>query len=590
MRVLVTGAFGFIGTAVVAQLAAAGHDVVALTHKPPGTLLPASRARAVIHGDIRDAGAIRAAVRDVDAVCHLAALSVVRDSFARPAEYHQVNALGTRSVVAALAARMTECGNSALFVHASTHAVYGPSAQPIAETAPVAPMSPYGHSKVAAEDAIAAAARAGALSAVCLRLANVAGAVDGKTDTELNRLIPRALAVAAGRAPVLGINGNGSTIRDYVHVADAADAFLLALEACHRRNFALYNVGATAASTMDIITAAEQITGRAIPVIHNPPTDESPMMVADITRIGRELSWVPRRSSLNAIIGDAWDVIKRRLQKFQVTRRHDIFLSEMRMPDFLLIGAPKAGTTALHVALDQHPELYMSAVKEPQFFLLDGMWPDACGDLGEAPAYQEHARRRADYEALFDSAGPGALCAESTPLYLYNRDAVRRIRSTIPDSRLIAIVRDPVERAYSNWAYLRSAGREPVDDFIRACDEEDSRIASGWASHYHYVGLGLYGTQFEHLFTHFPRDQVLVLDYQQLVDEPILALDRICEFLHVGRGILSEIPQENVTAHGNRPRHSPDPQQRLELLPRFEDDIRLLGSILGEDFTGWLLP
>ena len=259
------------------------------------------------------------------------------------------------------------------------------------------------------------------------------------------------------------------------------------------------------------------------------------------------------------------------------------------MPNFLVIGAPKAGTTALHMALSQHPMLYMSAVKEPQFFLIDGMWPDACGDLDEALLYEEHARRRADYEALFDPAGLGMLCAESTPLYLYDRDAVFRIRSTIPAARLITIVRDPVERAHSNWAYLRSVGREPVDDFIRACDEEDRRIASGWASHYHYVRLGLYGAQFEYLFTHFPRDQVLVLNYQQLVDEPIRALDRICEFLRVEQGILSEISQENATAHGSRPRQSP-PQQRLALLPRFEDDIRLLGSILGEDFTGWLLP
>jgi UDP-glucose 4-epimerase len=310
MRVLVTGAFGFIGTAVVKRLTMAGHDVVALTHKPPGTPMPASRARAVMHGDICDTSAIRAAVSGVDAVCHLAALSVARESFARPAEYNQVNAVGTRSIVAALAARATESGNSALFVHASTHAVYGPGGlEPITEIEPLAPMSPYGHSKMAAEHAVAAGARAGALSAVCLRLANVAGAVDNRTDTELNHIIPRVLEVAAGRVPVLGINGDGSTIRDFVHVADAADAFLLALGACLRCNFAVYNVGATAASTIDIVTAAERVTGRAIPVVHNPPAAESPMMIADITRIGRDLSWAPRRSSLSTIISDAWDVI-----------------------------------------------------------------------------------------------------------------------------------------------------------------------------------------------------------------------------------------------------------------------------------------
>jgi hypothetical protein len=85
------------------------------------------------------------------------------------------------------------------------------------------------------------------------------------------------------------------------------------------------------------------------------------------------------------------------------------------MPDFLVIGAPKAGTTALHVALSGHPELYMSAIKEPKFFLTDGP-PPAKGGPGDALTYREHVWRRADYEALFDPAPPGTLTGESTPL------------------------------------------------------------------------------------------------------------------------------------------------------------------------------
>src|SRR5437588_5509982 len=111
------------------------------------------------------------------------------------------------------------------------------------------------------------------------------------------------------------------------------------------------------------------------------------------------------------------------------------------MPDFLVIGAPKAGTTALHAALTSHPGLYMSAIKEPKFFLTDGPPPTKGGGPGDALTYREHIWRRADYEALFDAAPPGTRRGEATPLYLYDRAAMRRIRETLPGARLIVIIR-----------------------------------------------------------------------------------------------------------------------------------------------------
>src|SRR5271154_6288912 len=110
------------------------------------------------------------------------------------------------------------------------------------------------------------------------------------------------------------------------------------------------------------------------------------------------------------------------------------------MPDFLVIGAPKAGTTALHAALARHPGLYMSAIKEPKFFLTDGP-PPTKGGPGDALTYREHVWRRDKYEALFGAAPAGALRGEATPLYLYDRAALDRIRDTLPQARLIVIVR-----------------------------------------------------------------------------------------------------------------------------------------------------
>ena len=221
----------------------------------------------------------------------------------------------------------------------------------------------------------------------------------------------------------------------------------------------------------------------------------------------------------------------------------------MALPDFLVIGAPKAGTTALHAALAAHPALFMSPVKEPKFFLTDGPPPRRGGGPGDVQTYREHIWRREDYEALFDAAPAGALCGESTPFYLYDRQAQRRIRALIPGTKMIAVLRDPVERAHSNWTHLWSAGLDPVGDFVRACAEEDARVAAGWAPFWHYTRLGRYAEQLEHLFLRFPREQVCILRYRALLDTPAVALDDICGFLGVSQGVIAQVPRENVTAH-----------------------------------------
>jgi hypothetical protein len=296
----------------------------------------------------------------------------------------------------------------------------------------------------------------------------------------------------------------------------------------------------------------------------------------------------------------------------------------MALPDFFVAGAPKAGTTALHVALARHPSLYLSAVKEPKFFLTDGP-PPTGGGPGDLRTYREHVWQRDDYEALFDGAPPGALRGESTPFYLYRQDSQQRIRALIPGARLIVILRDPVERAHSNWTHLWSAGLDPVDDFVKACAEEDRRIEAGWADFWHYTALGRYGEQLEQLYKTFPREQVFWFRYRTLIERPAEVLDRLCAFLGVPGGIVTEVPRENVTAHPDRtlrhravsramraghavlpaavtsnlerilqrdspPRRPLTWAQRRALIPRFEADIRLLEVITGEDFSDWLQP
>jgi hypothetical protein len=303
----------------------------------------------------------------------------------------------------------------------------------------------------------------------------------------------------------------------------------------------------------------------------------------------------------------------------------------MALPDFLVAGVPKAGTTALHAALSRHPGLYLSPVKEPKFFLTDGP-PPTRGGPGDALTYREHVWERDKYEALFDAAPPGALRGEATPFYLYDPGALRRVHDLLPAAKLIVVIRDPVERAHSNWTHLWSAGLEPVGDFVRACAEEDRRIAAGWAPFWHYAGLGRYGEQLARAFSLFPREQVLVLRYRLLIDDPAATLDKICGFLGVEAGVLSEIPRENVTAHpehtlahraaslsmrasdavgrllpgraataathrlerflqrGRRERQPLGWEQRQAILPKFTADIKLLETVLDEDFSDWTAP
>lgn len=251
----------------------------------------------------------------------------------------------------------------------------------------------------------------------------------------------------------------------------------------------------------------------------------------------------------------------------------------MALPDFLLVGAPKCGTSALHNALSKHPQLFLPEVKEPKFFLTDGPPPSSGGGPGDVATWAEQVWRRADYEALFEQAPPGALRGEGTVFYLYDAGAQRRIRSLIPQARLVAVLRDPVERAHSNWSHLRGAGLEPEADFLAACLLEPQRRAAGWAHFWHYVAQGRYGEQVAHLYSLFDREQVLLLRYQDLRDDPVSTVDRVCTFLGVRTGLVGEVPRHHVRPDVQARSSGPTPDERAAALPWFADDEALLESL-----------
>lgn len=306
MRVFVTGGLGFVGHAVCRQLVEDGHDVTILTSRPG--------ARSLIEGvhtveaDIRDrAGLARhlAAVRP-EGVCHLAALARVRDSFSSPLEYHDVNVGGTIALLQAL----DEHKLAVPVVFASTGAVYGRCEGRIREDQPALAPNPYGASKLAAEDVLAYHAATGAIGAVSLRCFNIAGAVGGQGDSDTSHIIPKALQVAAGEATHVEINGDGTAVRDFTHVADVATAFALALETAQPGGEVTYNLSAGIDATMlDIISTVRDITGQPVPIKHQPPKDEPVVLTAKSKRIRDELGWQPTHT-LTTMVRDAWSAFQ----------------------------------------------------------------------------------------------------------------------------------------------------------------------------------------------------------------------------------------------------------------------------------------
>ncbi|RBQ04476.1 UDP-glucose 4-epimerase [Micromonospora sp. LHW51205] len=308
MHVLVTGGLGFLGRAVACDLLTAGHRVTVMSRGRGDRNPPADVA--IVTGDIRDRARVAQIVKEgeYDGVVHLAALTSGRDSLADPLGYFDVNATGTLNLLMALDATRTTTDPAAL-VFASTNIVYGSQHQgALSEDLPPHPESPYAASKVAAEHMVAAYAATGAVGAIIVRPFNIAGAVDGVTDTDRARIIPNVFRAISGQLDHVTLNGDGSAVRDFVHVADVATAIRQGLASCVPGTCPTINLGSgTGTSMATVVAIAEQITGYPVTVHRQPPKPEPPNLIADISRAQALLGWTPVRSNFSDILTDAWE-------------------------------------------------------------------------------------------------------------------------------------------------------------------------------------------------------------------------------------------------------------------------------------------
>ncbi|MDY7015732.1 MAG: sulfotransferase, partial [Cyanobacteriota bacterium] len=217
----------------------------------------------------------------------------------------------------------------------------------------------------------------------------------------------------------------------------------------------------------------------------------------------------------------------------------------MTLPNFLIIGAAKSGTNALYRSLEQHPQIYMSPNKEPCFFALDGQAVDFRGSGVEQ--IKKYATLEA-YLTLFEKVSTEIAIGEASTWYLYRPQTAERIKHYIPDVKLIAILRDPVERAYSQFTYMIAEEREFLKSFDRALAAEQERIKQHFLPWWHYQQRGFYYRQLKIYFELFDARQIKVYLYEDWKNNPLKIIQDIFLFLEVDTQFVPNTSkQHNVT-------------------------------------------
>ena len=297
----------------------------------------------------------------------------------------------------------------------------------------------------------------------------------------------------------------------------------------------------------------------------------------------------------------------------------------MPLPTFIVIGVARAATTSVHAYAAQHPDVFMSPVKETNYFSFFGRPPAFRGPGDASMVNRESIYDRDEYLALFEAApaGIGAI-GEASPRYMVTPETPERIASVIPGCRLVVGLRHPVDRAFSHWAWARMTGRETLS-FEEAIDAEDERRAEGWGWG-DYMGRGFYSAQLQRYLEVFPRDQIHAYLFEDFEADPIGEMQRVFEFIGVDDGFTPDVSSRPnsagaisnpvvrslwrgssrirdlirpllprrwrtaafryVTRRTEAPRLDPDVRQRLT--DRFRNDIVATAELMDLDLDSWL--
>ncbi len=308
----------------------------------------------------------------------------------------------------------------------------------------------------------------------------------------------------------------------------------------------------------------------------------------------------------------------------------------MKLPNFLIIGAAKGGTTSLYVYLKQHPDIFMSVPKEPTFFGNEGNDGRFNGPHDEDRAYHSRVITSfADYAALFRAVDQQKAVGEASVYSLYLPSAPVQIKKYIPQALMFAVLRNPADRAYSAYLHVVRQGREKLS-FAAALQQEPERIRQKWNPLWHFKTMGYYYDQIKRYYDAFGRDQVHVYLYEDFQTNPLAVIKQVLELLRIDSLFIPEMSRrykksyvprypgiervlhrtrikvEFAKQHWPKPirwrakylerllervaepnRLTPPPipaDIRASLLAEYHDDILRLGDLLHRDLSPWCQP
>lgn len=295
------------------------------------------------------------------------------------------------------------------------------------------------------------------------------------------------------------------------------------------------------------------------------------------------------------------------------------------LPNVLMIGAARCGTTALYHLLKQHPQIFLPVQKELDFFPAEGKKLNFRGPC-DYNMNNRAVTRLEKYASYFSEVKDEKAVLEISPWYLYSEIAAERIYHHIPDVKIVVMLRNPVDRAFSHYVLMRKLGFEPLLDFSEALKEEERRIRDNWAFGWHYLRVGLYAEQLKRYYDIFDEGQIKVFLYEEFKKEPDAFFKELFDFI----GVDGHFPHVNKEVHASvlpksdwiirimkeenllrtvlkhfiplsiRPRihqkitsiniHKPsvDKKTRRELTDYYRNDIVKLSGLISRDLSAWL--